>query len=237
MPNTIGNAIRQLTRSRKVWPRQQLLGHSSVTLALGRNRLDEASCEDIRYFICQNKSDLQESMLRMMTASFSAAAITGLGTAYATALAFGPIASIGFAVGSCVGFVASVIHYWHTSIRASMMAFDDHPELMYLHLLRNYPDHGLQRVKMDQPEVQANFRRRLRGPGMEGLTLRCYMMASWHTAAPAIEVCSRITIESGEQVTNTMSRISQHAEKRTSLLVSARSEVYVLSSGQDSRVW
>lgn len=125
-----------------------------------------------------------------MTTSFTAAAITGLGTAYATAAAFGPVASIGFAIGSCIGYVASVIFYWRTAMTTALTAFDDHPELMYLHLIRNYPTIGFQRVKMDSPEAQAEFRQKLRGNGIESLKLRCFMMSSWHTAAPGIEVCS-----------------------------------------------
>lgn len=130
-------------------------------------------------------------MFRMMTTSFSAAAITGLGTAYATAMAFGPVASIGFAIGSCIGYIASTIFYWRTTVATALIAFDDHPELMYLHLIRNYPQFGFQRVKMDSPEAQAEFRQRLRGGDIEGLKLRCFMMASWHTAAPSIEVSLR----------------------------------------------
>ena len=58
--------------------------------------------------------------------------------------------------------------------------------------LGNYPNQGFQRVKMDTKEARLDFRERLRADGMEGLTLRCYLMAAWHTAAPAVEVSARM---------------------------------------------
>ena len=45
-------------------------------------------------------------MFRMMSTSFSAAAFVGIGAAYATAMVAGPLASIGFVAGSCIGYVA-----------------------------------------------------------------------------------------------------------------------------------
>ncbi|KAK5164754.1 uncharacterized protein LTR77_009417 [Saxophila tyrrhenica] len=123
-------------------------------------------------------------MFRTLTTSISAAAFTGLGVAYATALFGGPLASIGFIVGSSLGYVAATILYWRTAMQSALVAFDDHPQLLHLHLVRNYPNAGFQRLRMEREEERARFRERL---GRD-LMLRCYLMSSWHTAAPAIEV-------------------------------------------------
>ncbi|KAK3054716.1 hypothetical protein LTR09_004445 [Extremus antarcticus] len=97
-------------------------------------------------------------MFRMMATSFTAAAFTGLGTAYATALFAGPVASIGFVIGSCVGYIASAIFYWRTAMETALIAFDDHPELLHLHLVKNYPNIGFQKLRLGDREGREAFK-------------------------------------------------------------------------------
>ena len=65
-----------------------------------------------------------------------------------------------------------------------MVAFDNYPELMLLHLQRNYRNKGFERVRMESKEDKVVFKRRLESE----LQLRSMLMSSWHTAMPAIEV-------------------------------------------------
>jgi len=85
-------------------------------------------------------------------------AFTGLGTAYATALFAGPVASIGFVIGSCVGYIASAIFYWRTAMETALIAFDDHPELLHLHLVKNYPNIGFQKLRLGDREGREAFK-------------------------------------------------------------------------------
>lgn len=65
-----------------------------------------------------------------------------------------------------------------------MKAFDDFPELMMLHLIRNYRTQGFDKIPIKTSKDRLAFRSRLQNE----LSLRCLLMAAWHTAAPAIEV-------------------------------------------------
>ncbi|KAK3678654.1 hypothetical protein LTR37_021470 [Vermiconidia calcicola] len=65
----------------------------------------------------------------------------------------------------------------------AMIAFDKYPRMMLLHLVRNYPEYGFEKVRMESDKDKIEFQRRLQ----RELKLRCLLMASWHTAAPAIE--------------------------------------------------
>ena len=67
---------------------------------------------------------------------------------------------------------------------SALHAFDNYPQLMLLHLMRNYRNMGFERVRMESEEDREAFRLRLRS----SLKLRCLLMSAWHTAAPAIEV-------------------------------------------------
>jgi hypothetical protein len=93
---------------------------------------------------------------------------------------------MGFAIGSCVGYMLSTIFYWKTTMQTSLVAFDQYPELLLLHMVKNYPGDGFERVQMATLEDKEAFKVRLG----KSLRLRCLLMASWHTAAGGIEVCT-----------------------------------------------
>lgn len=65
-----------------------------------------------------------------------------------------------------------------------MNAFDSYPQLMMLHLVRNYQTLGFDKIPMQTEDDKKAFQTRLQ----RELRLRCLMMAAWHTAAPAIDV-------------------------------------------------
>lgn len=87
-------------------------------------------------------------------------------------------------MGSCVGYVGSSIYYWHTTEASAMQAFEAFPQLMMLHLIRNYRTFGFEKVPMETEEDKRVFRGRLE----RELRLRCLLMAAWHTARPTIDV-------------------------------------------------
>ena len=111
-------------------------------------------------------------------------ALSGVLSAYVAAWVLGPVAAVGFAVGSCCGFIASTIYYWRTTHVLAMTSFDQFPQLMMHHLIRNYRNCGFEKVKMKTEHDKEAFKGRLEG----NLGLRCQLMAAWHTAAPAIDV-------------------------------------------------
>ena len=65
-----------------------------------------------------------------------------------------------------------------------MTAFETYPKLMMLHLSSNYTTYGFEKIRMDTEEDKVSMRQRLRS----SLTMRCFMLSSYHTAAPAIDV-------------------------------------------------
>ena len=111
-------------------------------------------------------------------------AITGLGAAYATGLFHGPIAAIAFTIGSCIGYVLASWYYLRTSMQEALSAFELYPKLMVMHMANNYMNYGFEQIRMESAEDKVKFRERLR----TSLTLRCFMLSSYHTAAPAIDV-------------------------------------------------
>ncbi|KAF2482655.1 hypothetical protein BDY17DRAFT_298913 [Neohortaea acidophila] len=124
-------------------------------------------------------------MFNMLTSNMASAALGGVTTAYLTAWV-GPLAAVGFTIGSCIGFVSSAIFYWRSAQALAMKAFDDFPELMMLHLIRNYRTQGFDKIPIKTSKDRLAFRSRLQNE----LSLRCLLMAAWHTAAPAIEEVS-----------------------------------------------
>ena len=66
----------------------------------------------------------------------------------------------------------------------ALAAFDTYPRLMMLHMAANYTTYGFERVRVETVEEKVAFQRRLRG----SLMLRCFLLSSYHTAAPAIDV-------------------------------------------------
>lgn len=119
--------------------------------------------------------------------------MTGLGTAYTVGFFCGPIASIGFTIGSCIGYVLSSLFYFRLTMEQAMAAFDTYPRLMMLHLASNYTTYGFEKIRMETEEDKTKFQMRLRS----SLTLRCFMLSSYHTAAPAIDVSDAIVVEMG----------------------------------------
>ena len=67
-----------------------------------------------------------------------------------------------------------------------MKAFDTHPQLMMLNLIRNYRTLDFEKVPFETEEDRKAFRGRLE----RELRLRCLLMAAWHSARPTIDVCS-----------------------------------------------
>ena len=65
-----------------------------------------------------------------------------------------------------------------------MTAFDDYPRLLMLHMAANYTNYGFQTTRVDSEDDKAKFRERLKG----SLVLRCLLLSSYHSAAPAIDV-------------------------------------------------
>ena len=65
-----------------------------------------------------------------------------------------------------------------------MAAFDTYPRLMMLHMASNYTTYGFEKLRMETEQDKVAFQRRLDG----SLMLRCFMLSSYHTAAPAIDV-------------------------------------------------
>ena len=93
-------------------------------------------------------------------------------------------AAVGYAIGSCIGFLASTWFYWSTTVSAALSAFDTYPELMMLHLIRNYRTNGFERINVNSKDERRMFRGRLD----RELNLRCLLIAAYHTAMPAIDV-------------------------------------------------
>lgn len=122
-----------------------------------------------------------QTFFENLTIPQSLGGVTG---AYLTAWLIGPVAALGFAGGSCIGYVASTVFFWRSTEALAMKAYDDYPQLMMLHLFRNYRTMGFDRVPVRTAEERGEFRRKVQG----SLALRCLLMAAWHTASPAIEV-------------------------------------------------
>ena len=111
-------------------------------------------------------------------------ALSGVASAYMTSLFLGPIAAMAFAVGSSVGYVGSTIYYWNTTQESALQAFESYPQLMMLHLIRNYRTLGFEKVPMETDEDKRAFQERLR----REMRLRCLLMAAWHSARSNIDV-------------------------------------------------
>ena len=77
-------------------------------------------------------------------------------------------------------------------MQAALSAFELYPKLMVMHMANNYMNNGFERIRMESEEDKGKFRERLR----TSLTLRCFMLSSYHTAAPAIDV-SYCRLEAG----------------------------------------
>ncbi|XHG07574.1 hypothetical protein AWENTII_010710 [Aspergillus wentii] len=79
---------------------------------------------------------------------------------------------IGFAGGSCVGFIAGTITYFMDCRRQSLLALARYPELMRLHLFINYPSRDY-RMPFANDEMD--------------LEMKGMLISAWHSAATTIE--------------------------------------------------
>ncbi|CAJ2513407.1 Uu.00g015260.m01.CDS01 [Anthostomella pinea] len=89
------------------------------------------------------------SMFRSMIVASSTAALLGLGAAVGSGILLSS-GSFGFLVGSCIGFVGASIHYYNASLSQALVALEEHPRLMQLHLAYNFPWLGFQRLSRAQ---------------------------------------------------------------------------------------
>lgn len=112
---------------------------------------------------------------------------------------YGPLAAVAFTIGSCVGYVLASLYYLRTSMQEALSAFELYPKLMIMHMAHNYTTYGFDRIRMESEADKVLFRERLR----TSLTMRCFMLSSYHTAAPAIDVGSSSvrTVGSGGMLT------------------------------------
>ncbi|KAJ4359770.1 uncharacterized protein N0V89_000326 [Didymosphaeria variabile] len=109
--------------------------------------------------------------------------VCGVSAAFISSVAYGPIGSIAFAIGSSVGWIAAAIYGWRTSVAHSLIAFDNYPKLMLMHMIRSFRLMGLERVKLDSPEEVARFRSRL----VNEIMYKSMLVGAYETAAPLID--------------------------------------------------
>lgn len=83
-----------------------------------------------------------------------------------------------------MGYVLAAIYTFRVTMEQAMSAFETYPKLMMLHMASNYTTYGFEKIRMETEEDKVKFRQRLRS----SLTMRCFIMASYHSAAPAIDV-------------------------------------------------
>ncbi|KAI0025495.1 hypothetical protein F4780DRAFT_774949 [Xylariomycetidae sp. FL0641] len=120
-------------------------------------------------------------MFRSMIVASSTAALLGLATAVGGGLLVSS-GSFGFLVGSCVGFVGASIHYYNMSLTQSLLALDEHPRLMRLHLAYNFPWLGFQHLPLPQLQQQRA------APWWRGSWVRQgHLIAAWHSAGGALD--------------------------------------------------
>jgi hypothetical protein len=117
--------------------------------------------------------------------------VCGVSAAFLSSIFYGPIGSIAFAVGSSIGWIAAAIYGWHTSVAHSLIAYDQYPKLMLIHMMRSFRLMGLERVKLDSPDAIAKFRHRL----VTDLRYKSMLVGAYETAAPLIDVSPDNKIE------------------------------------------
>ncbi|KAI1386985.1 uncharacterized protein F4822DRAFT_411821 [Hypoxylon trugodes] len=84
-------------------------------------------------------------MFRSMFVASSTAAFVGLAAAAVGGILTGS-GSMGFLLGSCVGFAGGAVHYYRSCLQQALAAVDEHPRLMQLHLSYNFPWRGYQQL-------------------------------------------------------------------------------------------
>ncbi|KAI0151911.1 hypothetical protein F4776DRAFT_599260 [Hypoxylon sp. NC0597] len=117
-------------------------------------------------------------MFRSMFVASSTAALVGLATAAAAGILTGS-GSLGFLLGSCVGFVGGSVHYYRQCLRQALVSLDEHPSLMQLHLAYNFPWLGYQHLHRCQ----------LRPENWRGASFsrQGNLIAAWMSASGALD--------------------------------------------------
>ena len=73
------------------------------------------------------------------------------------------------------------------TVRNAMVALEQYPQLMLLHLVRNFRTYGgLKGVRLETEDDVTRFRERAKG----SIILTTMLAVAWQTAGPAIEVGS-----------------------------------------------
>ncbi|OTB03101.1 hypothetical protein M426DRAFT_322127 [Hypoxylon sp. CI-4A] len=117
-------------------------------------------------------------MFRSIFVASSTAALVGLASAAAAAMFTGS-GSLGFLLGSCVGFVGGSIHYYRMSLAQALASLDEHPSLIQLHLAYNFPWLGYQHLprKLMRSELWARSSYARQGN----------LIAAWMSASSALD--------------------------------------------------
>ncbi|KAI1375525.1 hypothetical protein F4677DRAFT_421549 [Hypoxylon crocopeplum] len=117
-------------------------------------------------------------MFRSMFVSSSTAALVGLATAAVAGVLTGS-GSLGFLLGSCVGFVGGSVHYYRMCLAQALVSLDEHPRLMQLHLAYNFP-------WLDYQHLQAH---QLRSERWRTSTYarQGNLIAAWQSASAALD--------------------------------------------------
>lgn len=109
--------------------------------------------------------------------------LIGAASGWAAQMAFG-VGCLGFAVGSCLGFVGGTIGYWYHCCSHSLQALDKFPILMQLHLTYNFRLESFERLNLSDRVALARFKQEVQS----SLRLRNWMITAWQSAFASIEV-------------------------------------------------
>ena len=114
----------------------------------------------------------------MLISGTLTAAATGMVACMIPALLVGT-AGLPFLVGSCAGFVLGSVSFYRDSLRKALISLDSYPLLLRLHLHANFPSEGFNRWGVGRLRTE---------PFASRWTLQSMLIASWLTAAPALDV-------------------------------------------------
>ncbi|KAI2616599.1 hypothetical protein GGR54DRAFT_233766 [Hypoxylon sp. NC1633] len=117
-------------------------------------------------------------MFRSMFVASSTAALVGLAAAAAAGITTGS-GSLGFLLGSCIGFVGASVHFYRMCLAQALAAMDEHPRLMQLHLAYNFPWLGYQHLRINQLRSEHW--------GRTSYARQGNLVAAWHSASAALD--------------------------------------------------
>lgn len=92
-----------------------------------------------------------------------------------------------FAIGSCIGYMASTFYFYRMQVQQSFGAFEQYPELMKLHLIMNFPLMRYQQMSL-RPGLIEREKARIR----KSWHLTSMLASAYQTARPSIEVSVRV---------------------------------------------